>query len=355
MSSLSTRTLTRRASVAAAAVLALTLSACGGDNGDGGTDASTPDTDSTTAESADDATDDAGDDDAAAPAETVDLTVGVIPILDVAPIYLGVQEGFFEEEGINLTLELAQGGAAIVPGVVSGQFQFGFSNSISLLLAANNNLGLKAIANGAQSTTDAMEDFGAVVVPGDSDIQDIKGLEGKRIGVNTLNNIQTTTINELVRQAGGDPSSITYVELPFPEIVQAVASGDIDAGQVVEPFRTIAMNNGDRDLGSNYAGIMDNLEVAMYFTSQAYADENPEIVERFTDALNKSLAFANDNPDMTREVLGTYTNIEPAVAEAAVLPQWPGEINRASVEKLAELAEGDGLLTTAPDLDALLP
>lgn len=338
---------TRRAGLAAVAALALTLTACGGDgNGDAGeTDA--PTTDSTAT--------DAATDDTAAPAETVDLTVGVIPILDVAPIYLGVQEGFFEEEGINLTLELAQGGAAIVPGVVSGQFQFGFSNTISLLLAQDNNLGLKAIANGAQSTDDPMEDFGAVVVPGDSDIQDLTGLAGKRIGVNTLNNIQTTTINQIVREAGGDPSSITYVELPFPEIVQAVASGDVDAGQLVEPFRTMSLNAGDRDLGSNLAGVADNLEVAMYFTSQAYADENPDIVERFTSALNKSLAFADDNPDMAREVLGTYTNIDPAVAEAAVLPRWPGEINRESVQLLADLAVSDGLISAVPDLDALLP
>lgn len=337
----------RRAGLAAAAALALTLTACGGDGNGETAETDAPATDSTATETT--------TDDAEAPAETVDLTVGVIPILDVAPIYLGVQEGFFDEEGINLTLELAQGGAAIVPGVVSGQFQFGFSNTISLLLAQDNNLGLKAIANGAQSTDDTMEDFGAVVVPGDSDIQDLTGLAGKRIGVNTLNNIQTTTINQIVREAGGDPSSITYVELPFPEIVQAVASGDVDAGQLVEPFRTMSLNAGDRNLGSNLAGVTDNLEVAMYFTSQAYADENPDIVERFTNALNKSLAFADDNPDMAREVLGTYTNIDPAVAEAAVLPRWPGEINRESVELLAELAASDGLISAVPDLDALLP
>ena len=348
MSSPLKRSLTRRASLAAAAALALTLTACG--NGDT--------TDADTGAPADTGTSESTDDDtepAEAPAETVDLTVGVIPILDVAPIYLGVQEGFFEEEGINLTLELAQGGAAIIPGVVSGQFEFGFSNTVSLLLADANDLGLKAIANGAQSTADAMEDFGAVVVPGDSDIQDLTDLAGKRIGVNTLNNIQTTTINEIVREAGGDPSDITYVELPFPEIVQAVANGDVDAGQLVEPFRTMSLNAGDRNLGSNLAGVMDNLEVAMYFTSTTYAAANPDIVDRFTRAINKSLAYADDNPDAAREVLGTYTNIDPAVAEAAVLPRWPGEITVASVERLSELGISDGLFPSDPDVSRLLP
>ena len=72
----------------------------------------------------------------APPRQPDKVKVGVIAIVDVAPIYLGKQKGFFTKRNIDLTLETAQGGAAIVPGVVSGQYQFGFSNVISLLLAA---------------------------------------------------------------------------------------------------------------------------------------------------------------------------------------------------------------------------
>src|SRR5262245_35188586 len=43
------------------------------------------------------------------------VKVGVIPIVDVAPIYLGIKQGFFSAEKLELTLETAQGGAAIVP------------------------------------------------------------------------------------------------------------------------------------------------------------------------------------------------------------------------------------------------
>src|SRR4051812_17431691 len=95
-----------RAGAALALVLPLTLSACGGGDDDQATDSS----------------------------GTAKVTVGVIPIVDVAPIYLGIKQGFFKDEGLQLKLETAQGGAAIVPGVVSGQYQFGFSNTVSLLL-----------------------------------------------------------------------------------------------------------------------------------------------------------------------------------------------------------------------------
>ena len=45
----------------------------------------------------------------------VTLKVGVIPIADVAPLYLGMDKGFFEEEGLKIEPQLAEGGAAIVP------------------------------------------------------------------------------------------------------------------------------------------------------------------------------------------------------------------------------------------------
>lgn len=288
-------------------------------------------------------------------AGTTAIKVGVIPIVDVAPIYLGKQKGFFKDEGLDLTLETAQGGAAIVPGVVSGQYQFGFSNTISLLLASSKGLPLKVVSNGVAATKDPAKDYGGVVVKGDSPIKTIADLAGKKIAVNTLNNIQTTTINELVRKAGGDPSGIKYVELPFPDIAPAVAKGDVDAGQLVEPFLTIAKDQGDRTLGSNYAGLMPELTVAMYFTSSTYAQSNPKVVEAFTAAMKKSLAYAAEHPDEARAVLGTYTKIDPKVGSAVTLPGWPEEINKDSVQKLSDLAQQDKLLTKAPDLNALLP
>lgn len=286
---------------------------------------------------------------------TTAVKVGVIPIVDVAPIYLGKEKGFFKEAGLDLTLETAQGGAAIVPGVVSGQYQFGFSNTISLLLASSKNLPLKVVSNGVAASADPQKDFGGIVVKGDSPIKSFADLAGKKVAVNTLNNIQTTTINELVRGAGGDPSGIQYVELAFPDIAPAVAKGDVDAGQLVEPFLTIAKDQGDRNIGSNYAGIMPELTVAMYFTSTNYAQSNAKVVEAFTTAMKKSLAYAAEHPDEARAVLGKYTKIDPAVAAKVTLPGWPEEINKASVEKLSQLAQQDKLLTKAPDLGALLP
>jgi NitT/TauT family transport system substrate-binding protein len=283
------------------------------------------------------------------------VTVGVIPIVDVAPIYLGVKQGFFSDEGLDVKLETAQGGAAIVPAVVSGQYQFGFSNTTSLLLASSQGLPLKVVAAGVASTGEDGKDFGAVIVKPDSSIRTAKDLAGKRVAVNTLKNINTTTINNVVAEAGGDPSTISYVELPFPDIAAAVAGGDVDAGQVVEPFLTIATGQGDRQVVSNYAGTDPDLTVGMYFTSQQYAGQNAEAVTGFTAAMKKSMDYAAAHPDEVRAILSTYTKIDPAVQKNLVLPKWPSEVDRDSVKLLGDLATDDGLITKSLDLDALLP
>src|SRR5690625_796748 len=76
-------------------------------------------------------------------AELTPITVGVLPIVDTAAIWLGVDEGIFEEHGLDVTLEILAGGAAVVPTVVSGEHEFGFSNSISVLQGVEQGLPLQ--------------------------------------------------------------------------------------------------------------------------------------------------------------------------------------------------------------------
>jgi NitT/TauT family transport system substrate-binding protein len=71
--------------------------------------------------------------------------------------------------------------------------------------------------------------------------------------------------------------------------------------------------------------------------------------------MTESLAYADAHPDEARQVLTTYTQIDQAVIRELTLPKWPPDINRASVETLANLAVQDGLVTKQPDLAALLP
>jgi NitT/TauT family transport system substrate-binding protein len=282
------------------------------------------------------------------------VKVGIIPILDVAPIYLGKEKGFFTSRNIELTLESGQGGAAIVPGVVSGQFQFGFSNVTSLLIAQSRGLPLKVVSNGVASTSKDKADYSGVVTRDDS-IKTAADLAGKQVAVNTLKNIGDSTIRASVRKAGGDPSSIKFTELPFPDMPAALEAGRVDAVWVVEPFLSATLAQGGRLVASNYVDTAPDLTVALYFTSEQLTKDDPDLVSKFTEAMNESLAYADAHPDEARQVLTSYTQIDEAVIGKLTLPKWPAEINRQSVETLATLAVQDGLVTEQPDLSALLP
>lgn len=283
------------------------------------------------------------------------VKVGVIPIIDVAPIYLGQSKGFFKSRNIELTLEAGQGGAAIVPGVSNNQFQFGFSNLTSLMIAQSKDIPIKVIAAGVASTGEAGKDFGAVVVKGDSTIKTAKDLTGKKISVNTLKNIGDTVTRESVRKAGGDPASLNFVEMQFPAMPAALAEGQVDAAWVVEPQLSAIKAAGGREVASTYVDAAPNLTVAAYFTSQKLIADEPDLVKRFTEAINESLTYADAHPDEVRAILGTYTKIDEKLRAAVVLPKWPTQINEASVQTIAGLGAKDGIFTKAPDLEKLLP
>ncbi|WP_436530781.1 ABC transporter substrate-binding protein [Actinoplanes sp. HUAS TT8] len=283
------------------------------------------------------------------------VKAGVIAIVDVAPIYVGRLKGFFREENIDLELTTAQGGAAIVPAVLGGEYQFGFSNTISLLLAASKKLPIKVVANGNNSTGVDGQDFAGLFVKADSPIRSPKDLAGRKVAANTLKNIVETTVRASVRKDGGDAAAVRFTELAFPDQVPALESGQVDAIFVVEPFQQAAVLAGARRIASSYVDAAPDLTVAMYFTSNQLASADPDLVRRFTAAMKKSLAYADGHPDEVREAIGTYTKIDPTVRAALILPKWPAEVNRASVEALAGLAVTDGLLTGKPDLNALLP
>jgi NitT/TauT family transport system substrate-binding protein len=283
------------------------------------------------------------------------ITVGVIPIVDVAPIYLAKQNGYFAAQHIQVTLQPESGGAAAVPGVVSGQFKFAFGNVVSLILAKSKNLPLKMVANGNASTGVAGKDFSAVVVPKDSPIRSAKDLVGKTVSVNNLRNVGDTTVRASIRKAGGDATKVKFVEMGFPDMPAALQKHRVDAAWVVEPFVTAARQQGARVVAWNMVDTAPHMTVATYFTSEKVLKDDPDLVKRFRTAIEKGLAYAQSHPDAVRKILGTYTKISPSVAQQMTLPAWPPKVNEQSVRTLARLMQQDGLIKQQPDLNALLP
>jgi NitT/TauT family transport system substrate-binding protein len=286
--------------------------------------------------------------------ETTTLTLGLIPIIDVAPVYLGQEQGFFADQGIELELSAGQGGAAIVPGIVSGSLDVGFTNNLSLVVASAAGLPLQVVTSGVDSTGDPEKEQFTIVTADDS-LTRPADLAGKRVAVNTVNSIGDTVVRASVEADGGDPDSIQFVELAFPNMAAALSAGDVDAAWLVEPFVTIAGSQGIRVLTTPLNDFTDiKVEVSTYATSAQFAAENEDVLARFTTAMDQSLEYAQQNPDAVRAILPTYLDMPAELAAQLRLPEWNTTVSRETFELFAQLAEEDGLLTGEPDLDRLL-
>ena len=309
---------------------ALTVAACGGDDDSGGGGGSS------------------------ASSEPAKLTVGVIPIADVAPLYLGIKKGFFKEQNLTITPKLAEGGAAITPAVLSGDFQIGFSNNVSLLIAASKGLPVQVISEGVLGGKDKSEAWADLLVLKNGPIKNGKDLEGKTIAVNTLKNICEVTIKASLEKEGVDVNKLKWLEVPFPDMNAALDAKRVDGACVVEPFVSQGKAGKARGIDPFYVNTAPDLSVATYFTSKQYAEQNPEIVDRFVTAINKSLDYAQSHPDETRAVLTEYTQIPAAAAKTIKLPIWRSELQTDTIELLSELSEKYGLIEKQPDLNTLI-
>ncbi|GAA2199632.1 ABC transporter substrate-binding protein [Sinomonas flava] len=287
--------------------------------------------------------------------QTQKITVGVIPIVDTAPIWLGRSKGFFTEEGLDLDIQTATGGSAIVPGVQSGSYDFAFSNLISVMVARDKGLDMRFVADGASSTGDPAKEFGAVLVKADSPIKTAKDLAGKKVSVNNLANIGDTTVKSVVEKAGGDPSTVQFVEVAFPDAQAALEKGVVDAAWILDPFRTAGVEAGDRVISNNFVEFDPKLDIAGYFTSGDTAKNKPELVGKFTRAMNKSLEYAQEHPQEVRDIVGTYTKIDAATRAKMNLPLYRSAFDRAAVQKLGDAAQKYGTLSKPVNLDDLLP
>jgi ABC-type nitrate/sulfonate/bicarbonate transport system substrate-binding protein len=321
----------RRALLAAtAAVLALVaIAACGGggDNGGGGGgNASKPTT----------------------------LKVGVIPIADVAPLYVGIKQGFFKQENLTIQPQLAEGGATITAQTVSGDLQVGFSNVTSLVIAASKKLPVQIVASGVQGAKDDSGAWDAVLSKKGSPIKDLKALEGKTVSVNNLNNVGPLTINTAMEKAGADYKKVKYVEVPFPDANAALETGRIDAAFVVEPFVSQGKAQGANEVTHSFEETAPSYAVATYFVTKQYAAQNKDVLDRFVRAINKSLDYAQSHPDLVRQVVPTYTKIPKDVAAKMRLPQWSADLNRPSIQQTADLAQKYGFIKDKPSLNDLI-
>ena len=205
-----------------------------------------------------------GDDDGTAqegdgaPAKVV---VGVIPIADVAPAWLGAEKGFFREEDIDISFRPIAGGAEVIPQVLRGDVQFAFGNPVSLAFAQQRGLEPRYVTEGVQGGSSEKDATNGLVVHKDSDIRRVEDLAGRTFAVNILNSLGEVTISTALEKEGVDTSDLEFVEVPFPDMLPALERRQFDVAWLPEPFVSQAVGRrppqpprpDGRDLSATHA------------------------------------------------------------------------------------------------------
>jgi len=289
-----------------------------------------------------------------APEELIPITVGLLKIAPSAAVQLGIDEGIFEKNGLDVSVQFGQGGAALLPAVSSGSIQFAVGNPLSVLVASSQGLGMSIVSG--YSNVDVPEDAppSGVTVMADSGISSWKDLEGKTVAINAVNTQGDLTIRAEVDADGGDSSLVTFTEIPFPDQLAQLEQGRIDATWTPEPFLSAAAaSEGTAFLGDPLRYI-PGLYTMVGFTSTAYAEENPEVVEAFIAAIEESTALAMSDEAAYRAAIATFTGMDAGMVDTINLENLSGDLDRGIIEELSALALEYEFLETEPDLDTVI-
>jgi len=289
--------------------------------------------------------------------ETAALTrvnVTVLPITNVAPVQLAIDEGFFRKQGLDVRLSFATTGAAIVPGVLNGSVDIGYSNLPALVLARSEGLPIVSIATSDALASSVDQDSNAVIVRSDSGITEAADLNDKTVAVNALGGLIYMITRASADNTGGDSASYEFVEIPFPDMLGALGDGRIVAASITEPFLSSAEASGDYirvfNTGS-LGGKQPGLVFDTYFTSEATLSAKPEVIDAFRAAIYEANKFATQNPDAARAAVGRYTETDPDVLSKMTLPTWPDRaISTANFESVLDLMARYDLLTSDADV-----
>jgi len=215
-------------------------------------------------------------------------------------LYVAEALGYFEEEGLNVTIvQPPEDGAEML--VASGKAQFGvsFQDTMSALVSGSGKLPVTAVAAVIQHNTS-----GIISRKGEG-AHTPKGMEGMKYATWEWP-IEQEIIKNVVEADGGDYSKITMIPSTVTDEISALKSGTIDCIWIYYAWAGIAteVNNYPVD----YFAFKDINPAFDYYTpviiaNDTYLEENPELAKKFMKALSKGYEYAIAHPKEAADIL----------------------------------------------------
>ncbi|WP_326918781.1 ABC transporter substrate-binding protein [Actinophytocola sp.] len=292
------------------------------------------------------------DESALAGPELNKITVGVLPIVDSASLYLAMRNGYFAEEGLEVEVKTLAGGAAAVPGLRNDEVQFALGNYVSFFAAqAAGALDVKLVADAYQASPGTF----MIMVSRDSPMRKARDLAGKKIAVNTRANVVELTARSALQTAGVDPDTVTFVPIPFPEMTAALVGGAVDAAVMVEPYITQAQkDHGVLPMIDVMSGPTAQFPIAAWVATAKLATEKPNTVHAFQRAIIKGQAAAANNRVEVERVLTEFVKVDTITVSLMQLGTWPTTLEETRIQRVVDLMTSAGQLPKPIDVHSMI-
>ena len=278
----------------------------------------------------------------------VTITVDTLPIANALPMDLGIKKGFFEAEGIEITKRTLQSGNDVVLALANGNGEIGYLGYVPMMIARTQGIPFTAVAASEVEGTSDADNWQNILVRGNSSIRTPGDLAGKTIAVNALKGVGEVMIKAALQKRGVNPDSVRLLALPFPQMRSALNNGQVDAVWTPEPFLSQILSDGGRTVLAPGPVLGRFWPIGGYGALNSWVTRNPTLAAKFRRAINRSLTYAQANPNEIRDLL-------PAASRNVRLPIWSPLVDRAKLAQLARYTRQYGVIPTLPNLTAMVP
>ncbi len=255
---------------------------------------------------------------AATPAP-VTIKVAVLPVLDVLPMLVANAEGLYAKH--NLVVEFVPVGSAPERDqlIVAGQVDAVMNEILSVMFLNQEKVQVQAVRFARAATSE--QAIFKIMSAKDSGITDVNGLKGVPIGVGQGTVIEYLTYR-LLEAEGLSKDDIKVLAVPkIPDRMSLLASGELKAATLPEPFATLARQSGA-------ALVLDDSTHPEYSHSiitfrKDMIDKNPEAVKEFLAAVEEAVALINKDPQKYASLMVEQKMVPAPLAETFKVPTYP--------------------------------
>lgn len=210
-----------------------------------------------------------------------------------APQYVAIEEGYFEEEGIDLTLVNGGGADKVMTAMVSGEADIGFMGSEASIYTYAG--GEKDYAVNFAQLTQRAGNFLVGRAP-EEDFQ-WEDLAGTKVLGGRAGGMPQMVFEYILKKHGLDPKADLEIDqsINFGLTAAAFTSDDSDYTVEFEPFATSLELEGNGYVVASLGEESGYVPYTAYCAKKSYMEKNPEIIQKFTNAIQKGIDYVNSH------------------------------------------------------------